>query len=114
MPSKRGCGRRSRTAVAPLERLKILMQIQGNQKRYSSVYQGLKHIARTEGIKGMMRGNLTNCIRIVPNQAVRTWCTLTYSEANSDALAHMNDNASDRLTFIAYALHWLFNKEGVS
>lgn len=61
---------RSRTAVAPLERLKILMQIQGNQKRYSSVYQGLKHIAKTEGLAGMMRGNLTNCIRIVPNQAV--------------------------------------------
>mmetsp|Transcript_10168 Transcript_10168/g.30546 ORF Transcript_10168/g.30546 Transcript_10168/m.30546 type:complete len:338 (-) Transcript_10168:678-1691(-) len=61
----------SRTAVAPLERLKILMQIQGNQKRYSSVYQGLKHIAKTEGLAGMMRGNLTNCIRIVPNQAVK-------------------------------------------
>ena len=61
---------RSRTAVAPLERLKILMQIQGNQKVYSSVWQGLKHIAMTDGVAGMMRGNWTNCVRIVPNQAV--------------------------------------------
>ena len=37
---------------------------------YNGVWQGLKHIAKTEGLSGMMRGNLTNCIRIVPNQAV--------------------------------------------
>jgi hypothetical protein len=30
---------RSRTAVAPLERLKILMQVQGSQKVYTGVWQ---------------------------------------------------------------------------
>lgn len=30
---------RSRTAVAPLERLKILMQVQGNDKIYKGVWQ---------------------------------------------------------------------------
>ena len=30
---------RSRTAVAPLERLKILMQVQGNAKVYTGVWQ---------------------------------------------------------------------------
>ena len=30
---------RSRTAVAPLERLKILMQVQGAQKTYTGVWQ---------------------------------------------------------------------------
>ncbi len=104
---------RSRTAVAPLERLKILMQIQGNQKRYSSVYQGLKHIARTEGIQGMMRGNLTNCIRIVPNQAVRRCCSLTYLKGSSDAPAQMHDHASARSNFTACALHWIFCKDDV-
>ena len=68
---------RSRTAVAPLERLKILMQVQGNQKVYTGVWQGLKHMARTEGIRGMMKGNLANCIRIVPNSAVKF---LTYEQ----------------------------------
>nr|QKY15286.1 mitochondrial carrier protein (MITC10) [Polytomella parva] len=61
----------SRTAVAPLERLKILMQVQGNEKIYRGVWQGLVHMAKTEGVKGMMKGNLTNCIRIVPNSAVK-------------------------------------------
>jgi len=46
------------------------VQITKKLQVYSGVYQGLKHIAMTEGVGGMMRGNLTNCIRIVPNQAV--------------------------------------------
>ena len=29
----------SRTAVAPLERLKILMQVQGNERVYTGVWQ---------------------------------------------------------------------------
>jgi solute carrier family 25 phosphate transporter 23/24/25/41 len=82
----------SRTAVAPLERLKILMQIQGNQKVYSGVYQGLKHIAMTEGIAGMMRGNLTNCIRIVPNQAVKF---LTYEQLSRYVSHEMMERGGD-------------------
>ena len=74
--------RRSRTAVAPLERLKILMQVQGNQKVYTGVWQGLKHMARTEGVRGMMKGNLANCIRIVPNSAVKF---LTYEQLSRRA-----------------------------
>jgi hypothetical protein len=30
---------RSRTAVAPIERLKILMQVQGNEKVYTNMWQ---------------------------------------------------------------------------
>eukprot|EP00983_Pelagomonas_calceolata_P105480 1159134-Pelagomonas_calceolata.AAC.2 len=41
----------SRTAVAPLERLKILMQVQGNDRVYRNTWQGLLHMARTEGVK---------------------------------------------------------------
>jgi len=61
----------SRTAVAPLERLKILMQVQGNNKLYTGVWQGLMYMARKEGIRGMMKGNGTNCARIIPNSAVK-------------------------------------------
>ena len=81
---------RSRTAVAPLERLKILMQVQGNQKVYTGVWQGLKHMARTEGVRGMMKGNLANCIRIVPNSAVKF---LTYEQLSRRAavvITHMS------------------------
>ena len=53
------------------------MQVQGNQKVYTGVWQGLVHMARTEGVRGMMKGNLANCIRIVPNSAVKF---LTYEQ----------------------------------
>ena len=60
----------SRTAVAPLERLKILQQVAGSTTTaYNGVWSGLSHIWRTEGVAGMFKGNGANCIRIVPNSA---------------------------------------------
>ena len=57
--------------MAPLERLKILMQVQGNDKVYRGVWQGTKHMWQTDGIKGLFKGNGLNCIRIFPNQAIK-------------------------------------------
>ncbi|KAH6985613.1 solute carrier family 25 member 42 [Ilyonectria sp. MPI-CAGE-AT-0026] len=61
----------SRTVVSPLERLKILMQIQsvGRDAYKLSVGQALAKMWREEGWRGFMRGNGTNCIRIVPYSA---------------------------------------------
>ena len=39
--------------------------------------QGLKYMSKEEGIRGMFRGNWTNCIRIIPNSAVKF---LTYEQ----------------------------------
>ncbi|KAK4077954.1 uncharacterized protein Triagg1_3648 [Trichoderma aggressivum f. europaeum] len=63
----------SRTVVSPLERLKILMQIQsaGREAYKLSVGQALGKMWREEGWRGFMRGNGTNCIRIVPYSAVQ-------------------------------------------
>ncbi|XVF80195.1 hypothetical protein PTKIN_Ptkin15bG0051600 [Pterospermum kingtungense] len=62
----------SRTAVAPLERLKILLQVQNPHSiKYNGTIQGLKYIWRTEGFRGLFKGNGTNCARIVPNSAVK-------------------------------------------
>ncbi|EFJ06594.1 hypothetical protein SELMODRAFT_233298 [Selaginella moellendorffii] len=62
----------SRTAVAPLERLKILLQVQNSQNaRYKGMFQGLRTIWNTEGVKGFFIGNGVNCARIVPNSAVK-------------------------------------------
>lgn len=63
----------SRTVVSPLERLKILMQIQsaGRDAYKLSVGQALGKMWSEEGWKGFMRGNGTNCIRIVPYSAVQ-------------------------------------------
>ena len=63
----------SRTLVSPLERLKILLQVQGHSRtEYKlSVPQALSKMWREEGFRGFMRGNGSNCIRIVPYSAVQ-------------------------------------------
>jgi solute carrier family 25 phosphate transporter 23/24/25/41 len=63
----------SRTVVSPLERLKILFQVQsaGRDAYKLSVGKALSKMWREEGWRGFMRGNGTNCIRIVPYSAVQ-------------------------------------------
>ncbi|KAI1434297.1 mitochondrial carrier domain-containing protein [Xylaria sp. CBS 124048] len=63
----------SRTVVSPLERLKILLQVQsaGHTEYKLSVGKALAKMWREEGWRGFMRGNGTNCIRIVPYSAVQ-------------------------------------------
>ncbi|ONK79138.1 uncharacterized protein A4U43_C01F3320 [Asparagus officinalis] len=75
---------KSRTAVAPLERLKILLQVQNPHNiQYNGTIQGLKYIWRTEGLRGLFKGNGTNCARIVPNSAVKFF---SYEQASSGIL----------------------------
>ncbi|GER46367.1 mitochondrial carrier-like protein [Striga asiatica] len=79
----------SRTAVAPLERLKILLQVQNPHNiKYNGTVQGLKYIWRTEGLRGLFKGNGTNCARIVPNSAVKFF---SYEQA-SKADKHFKSN----------------------
>lgn len=63
----------SRTVVSPLERLKILYQVQGvGRTGYQlPIHKALGKMWRDEGWRGFMRGNGTNCIRIVPYSAVQ-------------------------------------------
>ncbi|GAD98620.1 mitochondrial carrier protein, putative [Paecilomyces variotii No. 5] len=63
----------SRTIVSPLERLKILYQVQsaGREEYRLSVWRALVKMGREEGWRGFMRGNGTNCIRIIPYSAVQ-------------------------------------------
>ncbi|KAL2642183.1 hypothetical protein R1flu_009770 [Riccia fluitans] len=74
----------SRTAVAPLERLKILLQVQNAYNpKYSGMFQGLRSIWASEGLAGFFKGNGTNCARIVPNSAVKFY---SYEQASKSLL----------------------------
>ena len=77
----------SRTVVSPLERLKILMQVQsvGRDAYKMSVGQALKKMWVEEGWRGFMRGNGTNCIRIVPYSAVQFSSYNFYKRVRADA-----------------------------
>ena len=41
---------------------------------YRGVVSGLSYMWRTEGMKGFFKGNGANCVRIVPNSAVKFLC----------------------------------------
>ncbi|EEB93834.1 hypothetical protein MPER_07464, partial [Moniliophthora perniciosa FA553] len=67
-----GCaGAASRTVVSPLERLKIIQQVQPKgSTQYKGVWKSLVRMWKEEGFKGYMRGNGINCLRIVPYRKV--------------------------------------------
>ncbi|KAI0066241.1 mitochondrial carrier [Artomyces pyxidatus] len=66
-------GAASRTVVSPLERLKIIQQVQPRNtgKQYTGVWRSLVRMWNEEGFKGFMRGNGINCVRIIPYSAVQ-------------------------------------------
>lgn len=59
----------SRTATAPLERVKILNQVQNLS--HETTCQTLKRIWTQEGVKGLYKGNGVNAIRIAPYNAIQ-------------------------------------------
>ncbi|KAI0686375.1 mitochondrial carrier domain-containing protein [Cytidiella melzeri] len=65
-------GATSRTVVSPLERLKIIQQVQPpGDGQYKGVWPSLTRMWKEEGFKGFMRGNGINCLRIIPYSAVQ-------------------------------------------
>lgn len=60
----------SKTAVAPLERIKILFQIRTPGFQSLGVYQSLKRLLKHEGVPGFYKGNGASIIRIVPYSAL--------------------------------------------
>jgi len=67
----------SKTAAAPIERVKLLVQNQDEMikqgrldKPYSGVIDCTTRTLKTEGVLPFWRGNLANCIRYFPTQAL--------------------------------------------
>ncbi|KAI3403620.1 hypothetical protein KGF56_003547 [Candida oxycetoniae] len=63
----------SRTVVSPFERAKILLQLQGpgSKHAYNGMFSTIAKMYREEGWRGLLRGNMLNCIRIFPYSAVQ-------------------------------------------
>jgi len=77
----------SRTCTAPIERIKLLQQVEGikdlssnkaispgsmaSQQQYPGLWSSLLKIQREEGFRGHFKGNFTNVIRAAPSAAVR-------------------------------------------
>ncbi|KAF2072773.1 hypothetical protein CYY_005919 [Polysphondylium violaceum] len=76
----------SRTCTSPLERLKILNQVQhmkleNNAPQYSGVVRSLITMFKTEGFLGFFKGNGTNVIRIAPYSAIQFLSYEKYKKA---------------------------------
>lgn len=62
----------SRTVVSPLERMKIIYQIQTpSSHNYKGIWPTLIKMWKEEGWRGYMRGNGSNCLRIFPYSAIQ-------------------------------------------
>jgi solute carrier family 25 (adenine nucleotide translocator) protein 4/5/6/31 len=70
----------SKTLVAPIERVKLLLQVQDSNKnilpenRYKGIGNCFQRVAAEQGIASFWRGNLANVIRYFPTQALNFAC----------------------------------------
>jgi solute carrier family 25 (adenine nucleotide translocator) protein 4/5/6/31 len=66
----------SKTAVAPIERVKLLLQVQASStqitpdKQYKGIVDAFRRIPAEQGFTSLWRGNLSNVIRYFPTQAL--------------------------------------------
>ncbi|KAJ2717287.1 ADP/ATP carrier protein [Coemansia spiralis] len=66
----------SKTIVAPIERVKLLLQVQASSdqiakdQRYKGIMDAFRRIPAEQGMGSFWRGNLSNVIRYFPTQAL--------------------------------------------
>ncbi|KAL9247280.1 hypothetical protein vseg_020727 [Gypsophila vaccaria] len=60
----------AKSAVAPLERIKILFQTRPDGFQSIGVYRSLKKVLKHEGVQGLYKGNGASVLRIVPYAAL--------------------------------------------
>ncbi|XP_018392430.1 PREDICTED: graves disease carrier protein homolog [Cyphomyrmex costatus] len=61
----------SKTAVAPLDRIKILLQAQHEHYKHLGVFSGFREIVQRENFFALYKGNLVQMIRAVPYAAIQ-------------------------------------------
>jgi solute carrier family 25 (adenine nucleotide translocator) protein 4/5/6/31 len=80
----------AKTVMAPVERVKLLMQTQdsnpkvisGEVKRYTGIGDCVKRVSAEQGFWSFWRGNLVNCLRYAPQQG----SALAFNDAINDAM----------------------------
>jgi len=74
----------SKTAVAPIERVKLLLQVQDAsksiEKKYTGIIDVLTRVPKEQGFTALWRGNLANVIRYFPTQALNFAFKDTYKK----------------------------------
>lgn len=87
----------SKTAVAPIERVKLLLQVQHAQKtiaadqRYTGIINCFSRVTKEQGFWSLWRGNLANVIRYFPTQALNFAFKDTYKKIFTEGLDKKKD-----------------------
>ncbi|XP_037609016.1 calcium-binding mitochondrial carrier protein SCaMC-2-like isoform X1 [Sebastes umbrosus] len=66
-----GAGAVSRTCTAPLDRLKVLMQVHASKSNNMHITGGFLQMIREGGVRSLWRGNGINVIKIGPESAIK-------------------------------------------
>lgn len=85
----------SKTVVAPIERVKLLLQTQdsnpkiksGELPRYKGIVDCFARVSKEQGIASFWRGNMANVVRYFPTQ-VRTFCSCNCAHKSSSLAVH--------------------------
>ncbi|KAL3619701.1 hypothetical protein CASFOL_034613 [Castilleja foliolosa] len=88
----------SRTCLAPLERLKLEYIVRGER---SNLYELIKRIATTQGLRGFWKGNFVNVLRTAPFKAINFCAYDTYRKQLLKLSG--NDETTNSERFIAGA-----------
>jgi solute carrier family 25 (adenine nucleotide translocator) protein 4/5/6/31 len=86
----------AKTVMAPVERVKLLMQTQdsnpkvrsGEVERYKSIGDCFKRVLSEQGMKAFWRGNLVNCLRYAPQQG----SALAFNDLINNMFPNYNSN----------------------
>jgi len=88
-------GATSRTATAPLDRLKVMLQVQTTR---SSVVSAVTTIWKQDNIRGFFRGNGLNVVKVAPESAIKFYAFEMLKKVIGDAQGNNSDiGAAGRL-----------------
>ncbi|XP_002979461.2 probable envelope ADP,ATP carrier protein, chloroplastic [Selaginella moellendorffii] len=79
-------GATAKSVTAPLDRVKLLMQVQGlkigeeGAKKATGFIEAIVKIGQDEGLKGYWKGNLPQVIRVIPYSAMQLFAYETYKK----------------------------------
>ncbi|XP_061752393.1 calcium-binding mitochondrial carrier protein SCaMC-2-A [Nerophis ophidion] len=66
-----GAGAVSRTCTAPLDRIKVMMQVYGSRTNNMCIMSGMMQMIKEGGVRSLWRGNGVNVIKIAPESALK-------------------------------------------